>query len=106
MNFALDCMYNCNFFFSDDLGRCVMVIGMPYPNVKSPELQEKINYLNRTGGGGAGSIYYENLCMKAVNQCIGQLYCILLNLLRCLFGEESQGNNIAIYHLFVGSDAT
>nr|XP_049694720.1 ATP-dependent DNA helicase DDX11 isoform X1 [Helicoverpa armigera] len=58
--------------FSDDLGRCVMVVGMPYPNVKSPELQEKMSYLNKTAGGGAGSIYYENLCMKAVNQCIGR----------------------------------
>ncbi|CAB3257841.1 unnamed protein product [Arctia plantaginis] len=58
--------------FSDDLGRCVLVIGLPYPNVKSPELQEKMNYLNKTSGGGAGSVYYENLCMKAVNQCIGR----------------------------------
>ncbi|XP_045534903.1 ATP-dependent DNA helicase DDX11 [Papilio machaon] len=57
--------------FSDELGRCVIVIGMPYPNVKSPELQEKMNYLNRTVGS-AGSQYYENLCMKAVNQCIGR----------------------------------
>uniref|UniRef100_A0A2H1W4V9 SFRICE_001346 n=1 Tax=Spodoptera frugiperda TaxID=7108 RepID=A0A2H1W4V9_SPOFR len=58
--------------FSDDLGRCVIVVGMPYPNVKSPELQEKMNYLNKTAGGSAGNIYYENLCMKAVNQCIGR----------------------------------
>ncbi|KAJ8733182.1 hypothetical protein PYW08_001480 [Mythimna loreyi] len=58
--------------FSDELGRCVMVVGMPYPNVKSPELQEKMNYLNRTAGGSAGNIYYESLCMKAVNQCIGR----------------------------------
>ncbi|XP_069358195.1 ATP-dependent DNA helicase DDX11 isoform X1 [Maniola hyperantus] len=57
--------------FSDDLGRCVMVLGMPYPNVKSPELQEKMNYLNKSTPG-AGSVYYENLCMKAVNQCIGR----------------------------------
>ncbi|CAH2244147.1 jg23453 [Pararge aegeria aegeria] len=57
--------------FSDELGRCVMVIGMPYPNVKSPELQEKLNYLNKASPG-SGSIYYENLCMKAVNQCIGR----------------------------------
>ena len=49
-----------------------MVVGMPYPNVKSPELQEKMNYLNKTAGGSAGNIYYENLCMKAVNQCIGE----------------------------------
>lgn len=32
--------------FSDDLGRCVIVIGLPYPNIKSTELQEKMNYLN------------------------------------------------------------
>ncbi|GBP85109.1 hypothetical protein EVAR_51228_1 [Eumeta japonica] len=58
--------------FSDELGRCVLVVGMPYPNIKSVELQEKMNYLNRTCGGNAGNVYYENLCMKAVNQCIGR----------------------------------
>ncbi|XP_038223159.1 ATP-dependent DNA helicase DDX11-like [Zerene cesonia] len=57
--------------FSDDLGRCVLVFGLPYPNVKSPELKEKMNYLNQAAPG-AGAQYYENLCMKAVNQCIGR----------------------------------
>ncbi|KAF7992402.1 hypothetical protein HCN44_001727 [Aphidius gifuensis] len=58
--------------FSDDLGRCVIVVGMPYPNIKSPELQEKIKYLNENLKPGAGNEYYENSCMKAVNQCIGR----------------------------------
>ncbi|KAL1138858.1 hypothetical protein AAG570_008920 [Ranatra chinensis] len=58
--------------FSDELGRCVMVVGMPYPNIKSPELQEKMSYLERHVGVGAGRIHYENLCMKAVNQSIGR----------------------------------
>lgn len=58
--------------FSDDLGRCVIVVGMPYPNIKSPELKEKMTFLNQTVGPHAGREYYENCCMKAVNQCIGE----------------------------------
>ncbi|XP_031550335.1 ATP-dependent DNA helicase DDX11-like [Actinia tenebrosa] len=58
--------------FSDDLGRCVVMIGLPYPNINSPELKEKMNYLNTNIGAKAGQEYYENLCMKAVNQSIGR----------------------------------
>uniref|UniRef100_A0A182SUB1 DNA 5'-3' helicase n=1 Tax=Anopheles maculatus TaxID=74869 RepID=A0A182SUB1_9DIPT len=64
--------------FSDELGRCVVVVGLPYPNRTSPELNERMRYLDRclttSGGGGPspGNEYYENLCMKAVNQCIGR----------------------------------
>ncbi|XP_053742276.1 ATP-dependent DNA helicase DDX11 isoform X1 [Synchiropus splendidus] len=67
--------------FSDDLGRCVVMVGMPYPNIKSPELQEKMAYLDKhltfhfqphTGGRSPGQALIENLCMKAVNQSIGR----------------------------------
>ncbi|XP_040452953.1 ATP-dependent DNA helicase DDX11 isoform X1 [Falco naumanni] len=62
--------------FSDDLGRCVIMVGMPYPNIKSPELQEKMTWLDRTMPRAAGQapsrVLIENLCMKAVNQSIGR----------------------------------
>uniref|UniRef100_A0A3Q1H8C3 Helicase ATP-binding domain-containing protein n=1 Tax=Anabas testudineus TaxID=64144 RepID=A0A3Q1H8C3_ANATE len=62
--------------FSDDLGRCVVMVGMPYPNIKSPELQEKMSYLDKhlphVGGRSPGQALIENLCMKAVNQSIGR----------------------------------
>ncbi|EAA01808.4 AGAP001537-PA [Anopheles gambiae str. PEST] len=64
--------------FSDQLGRCVVVVGLPYPNRTSPELCERMRYLDRSlagatsGASSAGNEYYENLCMKAVNQCIGR----------------------------------
>lgn len=59
--------------FSDDLARCVIVIGMPYPNKNSPELTEKMSYLDRKFGAGSGAEYYENICLKSVNQCIGNV---------------------------------
>uniref|UniRef100_A0A8C5ALP8 DEAD/H (Asp-Glu-Ala-Asp/His) box helicase 11 n=1 Tax=Gadus morhua TaxID=8049 RepID=A0A8C5ALP8_GADMO len=62
--------------FSDDLGRCVVMVGMPYPNIKSPELQEKMAYLDKhlphAAGRSPGQALIENLCMRAVNQSIGR----------------------------------
>jgi chromosome transmission fidelity protein 1 len=63
--------------FSDDLGRMIIMVGMPYPNIKSPELQEKMTYLNAnferdSQGRQPGQVHYENICMKAVNQSIGR----------------------------------
>ena len=58
--------------FSDDLGRCVVMLGLPYANIMSPELKEKMNYYEKQQGSGKGRFYYENLCMKAVNQSIGR----------------------------------
>ncbi|XP_066864519.1 ATP-dependent DNA helicase DDX11 isoform X3 [Kogia breviceps] len=63
--------------FSDDLGRCVVMVGMPFPSIRSAELQEKMAYLDQTlprapGQAPPGKALVENLCMKAVNQSIGR----------------------------------
>lgn len=68
--------------FSDDLARAVVVIGLPFANKSSPELQERMRYANQAesrsgvkrhaGGKDAGTEMYENMCMNAVNQSIGR----------------------------------
>ncbi|TPX68230.1 hypothetical protein SpCBS45565_g03214 [Spizellomyces sp. 'palustris'] len=63
--------------FSDDLGRLVIMVGLPFPNIRSPELKEKLNYVKaraslRGSDCAVANDYYENLCMKAVNQSIGR----------------------------------
>ena len=61
--------------FSDGLGRCVIMVGLPYPNPNDAVLAEKVNYINKMNSNNnkstSGSEYYDNLCMKAVNQSIG-----------------------------------
>ncbi|KAI9252292.1 helicase C-terminal domain-containing protein [Phascolomyces articulosus] len=60
--------------FSDQLGRGVIMIGLPFANRSSVELQEKIKYASEMNPGqsDAGNEYYENLCMRGVNQSIGR----------------------------------
>ncbi|XP_037282590.2 ATP-dependent DNA helicase DDX11 [Rhipicephalus microplus] len=63
--------------FSDDMGRCIVMVGLPFPNAKAPEMSSKMEYLTATysrtdDGRTAGQAYYESVCMKAVNQSIGR----------------------------------
>jgi chromosome transmission fidelity protein 1 len=69
--------------FKDHLGRCVVILGLPFPNAKDPILMERLAHVqlkanaSKTQGpestNAANSAeYYENLCMKAVNQSIGR----------------------------------
>lgn len=87
--------------FSDGMGRCIVMVGLPYPSPSDVELIERIKHLEGlgeatsnqsstyfadakycTGNAQAGfdilrsckrrgRQYYDNLCMKAVNQSIG-----------------------------------
>ena len=58
--------------FADGLGRCVVMVGMPFANPSELTLCERMAHLDSTQGAGAGREYYTNLCMKAVNQSIGE----------------------------------
>ena len=67
--------------FSDNLARAVIMVGMPYPNAFSGEIVAKRNFIEEQVITKGGTIqqaraksyeYYDNLCMKAVNQSIGR----------------------------------
>jgi chromosome transmission fidelity protein 1 len=69
--------------FSDNLARAVVVVGLPFANMGSVELKERMRFVkeldeknratpNGAKGKDAGMELYENLCMKAVNQSIGE----------------------------------
>lgn len=84
--------------FSDKLGRGVIVVGLPFPNIRSAIWQAKIQHVehkayessssssidqDQKGHGvseqsrklkakAAGREFYENACMRTVNQCIGR----------------------------------
>jgi chromosome transmission fidelity protein 1 len=72
--------------FADDMARCVCCVGLPYPDITDPELVEKMASLdavsasskatnNDNDAGKAmitGKAYYQNLCMRAVNQSVGR----------------------------------
>ncbi|XP_059455900.1 uncharacterized protein LOC132186105 isoform X3 [Corylus avellana] len=87
---------------SDGMGRCVVMVGLPYPSPSDIELIERVKHIEGLGNSDSiktpkfpvteevhsgdvkagfeilrgcrrrGKEYYENLCMKAVNQSIGR----------------------------------
>ena len=67
--------------FSDDLGRGVVVVGLPFPNIESVEWKAKLEYVadaaklrgeSSADCKMASREFYENACMRAVNQSIGR----------------------------------
>ena len=67
-----------------------MIVGLPYANLGSPELVERMKYVKgleeargdsfvrEKGMKDAGAELYENMCMNAVNQSIGG-FCLFLS---------------------------
>ncbi len=67
--------------FADKLGRAVVVVGLPFPNFQSAQWKAKLEYIGKSTldqggsleeGTAAGREFYENACMRAVNQSIGR----------------------------------
>jgi chromosome transmission fidelity protein 1 len=79
--------------FSDRLGRCVVIVGLPFPNIMSAEWKAKIEYIESSTlahlrasedtkrldevemmkqAKEQGQQFYENACMRAVNQSVGR----------------------------------
>jgi chromosome transmission fidelity protein 1 len=75
--------------FSDKLGRAVIAVGLPFPNANGPEWKAKMQHVGdvryqqrkKEGQGeadcqaaarSASREYYENACMRSVNQSIGR----------------------------------
>ena len=78
--------------FKDDLGRLVVMVGLPFANPDEPELRARMQHLDAaeeadlnpsvgqnihaaetsTSQKTRGRAYYEALCMRAVNQSVGR----------------------------------
>jgi chromosome transmission fidelity protein 1 len=75
--------------FSDELGRAVIVLGLPFPNIRAPDWTAKLRYISdkeaaarvaaggrsaeaRAAGKAAADEFYLNTTMRAVNQAVGR----------------------------------
>ncbi len=67
--------------FADKLGRGVIMVGLPFPNIHSTEWQTKMEYREQISFEATGTrdeakadaaAFYENAAMRAVNQSIGR----------------------------------
>ncbi|EFX04078.1 dead domain containing protein [Grosmannia clavigera kw1407] len=72
--------------FADRLGRCVVIVGLPFPNPHAPDWKARMQYIEATARDANSNSsdstslspaqqardFYENACMRAVNQSIGR----------------------------------
>lgn len=67
--------------FSDNAARCVIVVGIPYPQMTDPKVILKKDYLDRRFRGPrqpdfqtlSGKDWYSQQATRAVNQAIGRV---------------------------------
>lgn len=63
--------------FADGVHRCVVMVGLPYPNPQDPELLRRMAFMDAAAASSAaacasgrttspGQQYYQDLCMKVV----------------------------------------
>jgi chromosome transmission fidelity protein 1 len=85
--------------FSDALGRGVVVVGLPFPNPHSAEWKAKMAYIKGKAaswgqnGDAAVREFYENICMRAVNQCVGRAIRHLGDYAAILMLDRRYGDN-------------
>ena len=63
--------------FTDDAARCVIMAGIPYPQVYDPKVLIKKDYLDKKASSGKtrfnGQAWYRQQACRAVNQAIGRV---------------------------------
>ena len=79
--------------FSDGLARCVVMVGLPYPDKSDPELVQKMNYLDAqerqqrmnvgTSGGAVTSWKFSNACIANLIGTIRANWDLFLTFLSC-----------------------
>ena len=62
--------------FKNELCRLLIIVGMPFSNINSLEIKEKMKYYDKLYTQKKslinGNEYYENICIKTINQTIGR----------------------------------
>ncbi|OQR99946.1 hypothetical protein ACHHYP_03880 [Achlya hypogyna] len=62
--------------FSNDNARCVLAVGIPFPNVKEPQVALKQEYQNQRALADPrscnGRVWYEHQAFRALNQALGR----------------------------------
>jgi regulator of telomere elongation helicase 1 len=63
--------------FTDNAARCVIIAGIPYPQIFDPKVVTKRDYLDRKYANGKSSIngnsWYKLQACRAVNQAVGRV---------------------------------